>query len=569
MKFTDEQEYVFALAMHCLSKGLPLRIDAFSGTGKSTTLAGIANLFTRKRGRYISFNRAIAEAMKPKLPSSCLASTFHKLAHEAQGRQFGSRLNTRISGRMVAMELGFKAGVLSPFEMGSLVLGTVKSFCQTLDPEIGKQHVPVYLFKEHRKNSEMINDAIIQGRLLWERMSDPYGKFPTTADVYLRLYAQSNPEIDADYILFDEAQDADSLMISILERQKVPVIFVGDRWQQIYAWRGAVNAMTRIKTENSAMLSQSFRFGPAIADRATDVLAYMGEKERLKGFEQKNTQIKQIMTFPFAVVSRTNAQAAACIFEYEHARVATTGLSEAQEFFRAYIAIRDHQSVPLAYRFFRSVDELREYSESFEGRELKPYFTLIDSGRRPEEIQARLAAVKPYDSREKVDLVVSTAHKSKGLEFPRVVLTSDFLPAGREEDGKYVPPTEEEVRLLYVAMTRASEVLDDSRVPYGRIFLKYAIPEAEYVATASLVPTLTKQEVQTMKSSIWDGIEEIWGQMPFDRSSKFIDAYIACASGIRPDPTKMSLRWQVSEASATDIINAADVLCTKCLEKDH
>lgn len=60
-------------------------------------------------------------------------------------------------------------------------------------------------------------------------------------DIYLKLWALSDPYIPADYVLFDEAQDADPLMLGILLRQRnTQVIYVGDAHQQIYAWRGAV-----------------------------------------------------------------------------------------------------------------------------------------------------------------------------------------------------------------------------------------------------------------------------------------------------------------------------------------
>ena len=41
-------------------------------------------------------------------------------------------------------------------------------------------------------------------------------------DIYLKLWALSEPNIPTDYVLFDEAQDADPLMLGILLRQKAP-----------------------------------------------------------------------------------------------------------------------------------------------------------------------------------------------------------------------------------------------------------------------------------------------------------------------------------------------------------
>ena len=52
------------------------------------------------------------------------------------------------------------------------------------------------------------------------------------------------------------------------------------------------------------------------------------------------------------------------------------------------------------------------------------------------------------------DVVLTTAHKSKGLEFDNVVLCGDFPPI-HECHRDEIDIDEEEVNLLYVASTRA------------------------------------------------------------------------------------------------------------------
>ena len=55
------------------------------------------------------------------------------------------------------------------------------------------------------------------------------------------------------------------------------------------------------------------------------------------------------------------------------------------------------------------------------------------------------------------DYVVSTAHKSKGLEWNRVQISDDFL---YDINSLAVKITPEELRLLYVACTRGKNLLD-------------------------------------------------------------------------------------------------------------
>ncbi|MFM0633068.1 UvrD-helicase domain-containing protein, partial [Paraburkholderia xenovorans] len=91
------------------------------------------------------------------------------------------------------------------------------------------------------------------------------------------------PRIDSDFILFDEAQDSDGVMLQILARQThAQIIYVGDPYQQIYEWRGALNAMSQIDAPELA-LTESFRFGALFATLASRLLQLLGERTPLRG----------------------------------------------------------------------------------------------------------------------------------------------------------------------------------------------------------------------------------------------------------------------------------------------
>jgi cyanophycinase-like exopeptidase len=77
-------------------------------------------------------------------------------------------------------------------------------------------------------------------------MIDPRGTCPITHDVYLKLWSLERPKISSDFLLFDEAQDANPVMLDLVMGQDAQKILVGDRYQQIYSWRGAVNAMQSV-----------------------------------------------------------------------------------------------------------------------------------------------------------------------------------------------------------------------------------------------------------------------------------------------------------------------------------
>jgi F-box protein, helicase, 18 len=115
---------------------------------------------------------------------------------------------------------------------------------------------------------------------LWARMQDPTDvTVGMLHDGYLKRYQLSRARLPFDLILFDEAQDANPTTADILLRQPAQKVFVGDAHQQLYAFRGATNALAAFPTEETCCLSKRFRFDPAVAGIANALLhTYKGER---------------------------------------------------------------------------------------------------------------------------------------------------------------------------------------------------------------------------------------------------------------------------------------------------
>jgi len=78
----------------------------------------------------------------------------------------------------------------------------------------------------------------------------------------------------------------------------------------------------------------------------------------------------------------------------------------------------------------------------------------------PEQAAKLLSGITSGDAQE-VDVMVMTAHRSKGLEFGKVQLYGDFpRPRKNKNTGEMEYPAPEEQRLQYVASTRAIRELD-------------------------------------------------------------------------------------------------------------
>ena len=61
-----------------------------------------------------------------------------------------------------------------------------------------------------------------------------------------------------DLLLLDEAQDMNPCMLSVCLQQSVPKIVVGDQHQQIYSFRGAVNALELVVASDQTTVRTNY-----------------------------------------------------------------------------------------------------------------------------------------------------------------------------------------------------------------------------------------------------------------------------------------------------------------------
>lgn len=455
---TDEQDRAVDLAL----TGTDLKVEAFAGAGKTSTLDAVGT-HLGLRGLYIAFNSSIAKEAAMSFPDNVECKTAHSLAYKAVGYKYRDRLKKRLSGGMLAEEfLHVREGshpVFTPAGIGNLVLATVAKFCHSADQEVNKNHVPWQDLKVLdddkilKKNTAL--DLVVFAQKTWEMLSDLDGTIPVTHDVYLKVWALSEPEIFKDFILFDEAQDANPLMLDLITRQNAQKIFVGDRYQQIYSWRGAVNAMQEIEMKHTS-LTQSFRFGQSIADVANAILnRFLGANVAIRGFEKIDSSVGAL-ALPNAYLCRTNATLISTLINrVERGDVVYIegGCRDLLGLLRgAEKLIAGQRSEHQQLSAFKNWSELVEFSESSAGAELATLVKLVEKY----ELSRLIGGLKKSErvKKDQADIVLSTVHKAKGQEWGGVKLANDF----RHPDSKGY--SDEETNLLYVAATRAVNCLD-------------------------------------------------------------------------------------------------------------
>jgi superfamily I DNA/RNA helicase len=466
---TEEQ----AAAADAFTAGDHLVLQAGAGTGKTTTLAMLAAA-TPRRGRYLAFNKSIAQAAAAVFPRTVTCKTTHSLAFGAVGHRYTGRLN---APRVPSWKQGMHLDLTQPLAidgrtipqpiLASVTLRTVTTFCHSADSTLQTHHVPHLRGLETPEGHGNLAEAVLPyAEKAWADVQHPdAGAVRFSHDHYLKIWALSGPVIDADYLLLDEAQDTNPVLEAVFSNQRdhAQLVMVGDSAQAIYGWRGAKDVMTDFKG-TALTLSRSFRFGPALAEEANRWLTLVDAPIRLTGTDTIPTRIGPLEK-PDAILCRTNVGTM-----IETMNLLPTGrrvaLAGGAEPLRALARAADdlqngrRTTHPELLLFERWAD-LKDYAEHDPaGGDLAPLVEVVEQ----HGTRAILTAVDHLVPEQYADVTVSTAHKAKGREWPTVRISADFTPedTGESDDGRPVaPPIDpDEARLAYVAVTRARHHLD-------------------------------------------------------------------------------------------------------------
>ncbi|MFI0990639.1 UvrD-helicase domain-containing protein [Streptomyces exfoliatus] len=468
---TDEQ----TRAADCFHAGDHMALQAGAGTGKTSTLALLANSTTR-RGRYIAYNRAIARDAATRFPSAVTCKTAHALAYAAIGHHYARRLDApRRPAWKTGQDLGITKPVrvedhiLMPTTLSNTVLRAVTRFCHSADLTISDHHVPPLRGLDSPiARTQLAAIALPYARKAWEDLQrEDDGVVRFDPDHFLKIWSLTNPRIPADYLLLDEAQDTNPVVEHIFNSQRdhAQLVLVGDSAQAIYHWRGAKDVMTGFEGTHLT-LSHSFRFGPHLAREANRWLAIAQAPIRLTGTDTMPTELGPLAN-PDAILCRTNVGAMRHVMSHlaTGAQVALLGGGDS---LRALaLAARDlkdgrrtsHPELVL-FPTWETVQDYAAYDPS--GRDLQPLVDLIDT----HGTDAILTAVSRLTTEARAQITISTAHKAKGREWARVQVADDFTPPKdtdkQDSQGRPIPGPIDggEARLAYVAVTRVRTRLD-------------------------------------------------------------------------------------------------------------
>lgn len=461
-------------------------IQAKSGSGKTSTLYMLANGVDDKI-LYLAFNKSMAEEARRKMPDNVECRTLHSICYQQLDlalrhkltRPEGAYINVAGTGNEIAKKFKInnlidKNGktLLTRAMIGLMIKQTVAKFEFSDDAHLGRKHFPaVHLADIKRKNineNKLITEVVTYAKQLWRDRIDPKSETIMTHDTYVKLFELSGKDLGYDIIFGDEFQDVNPAFLSILRNAKAAkrIVVVGDEFQSIYQFRGSQNMMKETSTYGVELpLTACFRFGQKVADIANMILE---DKEPLahplvgKGYDTSvGSYVSDMVDYtkPYTIIFRKNLtllmEAMDRIADGEEIIINVdtkdfiSMVDSVNALRRGDIEKVKHETV-LPYANW---DEFVDCAES--DPDAKRLLNVVVSGK------ANIIAhtLRTHRNSPTAKVTLTTAHKSKGLEWDQVVVANDFPSNYDKKTGEWVGLEEAERNLLYVAHTRCIKCL--------------------------------------------------------------------------------------------------------------
>ena len=494
LNLTDEQLHVMTTVKGVVtlppSSRPSMILRARAGASKTTMLCLVAAVLPPPQAfhdgpLFLAFNKAIAEELVARLPTSCRASTFHSLGYSVLRTRYKTKTDTRKYTDIIQelfgefpYELRNNAiKVLDRLRNAAIPLGEIVDSVDSIIEELD-------LLDEDLPDlsPEDYHQILVLGSTRLDICD-----FTDMLWLPFILNLRSRP---SNFILVDESQDTNKLQVALLGLfggAETCYIFVGDDRQAIYGFRGALsNAMTRIADNfhiESGMvlpLSTTFRCAQSICAEAQQLVPDLRAKPGAP-LGQVLSTTANLLDFPpdTMIVCRNNAPIARVAMQLLRNRESFCVLSDFFPRLSKFAIARVRSPQAPISQFLNqlllwqdeklsSLPEHRHEAILERTTTLKELCDHLGEGAKVSDLVALLAQICNSSGSTKL----TTIHKAKGLESTNVFfLDPQLLPSKyaispeaklQEDNLKYVAITRAKTNLVYWSPSRSADQISAS-----------------------------------------------------------------------------------------------------------
>lgn len=465
-----------------------IKINAVAGSGKTTTIIEYAKAKpTSAKILYLAFNKSVKVEASKKFELAGLKNVKVETAHSLAYKHivFTNHYKVKVQGYKTneivdLLDLQASGDKHAVYILANHINKFITYFCNS---DVAKVQALNYLDTVTDEKARKFVASFYpylekQTRLLLSKMDK--GEIEITHDFYLKKFQLSSPQLNYDVILFDEGQDASSAMLDLFLKQQATKVIVGDTHQQIYGWRYAINALEKTNF-TTFHLSASFRFSQPIANLA---MHFIQLKEQLDVYKPIKILGKGKCTDKKtkAIVGRTNLGLLLKAIEYVNQAKKISSIyfegninsyTYADEGASLYDVLslyngKHHLIKDNLIKGIKDIKELEDYIEKTEDAQLGMMVEIVKEygNEIPNIIKLLKEKHVGTDEKHKAEIIFSTVHRCKGMEYDEVHLVNDFITEKKLEkiiadNGENINPQKlnEEINLLYVAVTRTKNLL--------------------------------------------------------------------------------------------------------------
>lgn len=466
----EELEYCFTVPSEHLIIKQNHTIFTTHNCGKSTTMLEYVKANPNESILFIVFNKSMADEFKDKLKGirhNCTVSTIHALAYRwylSQGYSKKALKNVSIIDIKNILNSKLEYEQLSKIMMYfNMYLASNVNEPKDLKPIHPEDRV---YFKHVAR--------------LWEYFR-VYSDF-MPHNVYLKMYQLAKVKLHYSTIIADELNDCSEVMLDLLvTNMDKKIIAVGDSHQAIMSFSFCVDGLKVLKDEYGFVeypLTNSFRVSESVANLSSRYLTYMKDTDvsfhglSKTKFGKLNLLEADSKTKQIHLLCRTKLGGLKEISELldkdDSKKIFYVGGLEG-------FGIKEIERV-LAYRGTVyiggekfHINQLRAMlKKGVEDAEISRICSIYGFVEKNEDMIEVLKQTE-VKKKEQADIIVLTSHVSKGLTLENTLLGRDFPPIqdtkniiGKTKDKhSYIRSmAQSEANLMYVAMTRATGILD-------------------------------------------------------------------------------------------------------------